>query len=394
MKKVFLIVFIILYLISCSNEGTTSTVTTTTSATTVRDHSYLQNLIDNAKEGDIVFIPEGKYNLYETVFINKNLTLKGEGVNKTLIVHYKKDYNEHGISITGKEGSGFRITDIYFKGDENADTNNSNNIFISGNCKNFRIDHCKFEKGGAHSLMVDGDTYGVIDHCEFINDSQESISLRNGNGDDVWSKKEPVGTDKAIFIEDNLFLFETKGTHAVTGVNGARFVFRYNSVKSSINGALVDAHGNFENDRSNYLSEIYNNSLENIHPTIWNAYAIYIRGGLAVISDNIIKGKFSYAINLTNYRSWNSSKRYPPGPCSPVVVDNKTYYPNVCTYNEAKQYDLVQNVYSWNNLLNDKIELIKIINRGFDKDHIQKDRDYFEPGDSNFNDYDKIYKKF
>ena len=37
---------------------------------------------------------------------------------------------------------------------------------ISGTCKDFRIDHCKF-KNADHMLAISGDGYGLIDHCCF-----------------------------------------------------------------------------------------------------------------------------------------------------------------------------------------------------------------------------------
>jgi hypothetical protein len=37
---------------------------------------------------------------------------------------------------------------------------------INGNCKNFRVDHCKFLYMD-HMTTITGDTCGLVDHCKF-----------------------------------------------------------------------------------------------------------------------------------------------------------------------------------------------------------------------------------
>ena len=67
--------------------------------------------------------------------------------------------------VNGVEGKPFRITGITFDGTgfPNAGTW-AGEIVISGNCKNFRVDHCKFLNMD-QMMTITGDTYGLIDHC-------------------------------------------------------------------------------------------------------------------------------------------------------------------------------------------------------------------------------------
>jgi len=49
----------------------------------IRSPGYIQNLIDNASDGDTIYIPTGTY--YENIVINKSISLLGEDKNTTII---------------------------------------------------------------------------------------------------------------------------------------------------------------------------------------------------------------------------------------------------------------------------------------------------------------------
>ena len=140
--------------------------------------------------------------------------------------------------------------------------------------------------------------------------------------------------------------------------------------------ALIDAHGNFENDRSNYSAEIYRNQLINLNASRYIGYAIYIRGGTALISDNQISGHFANPITLTNYRSWKSDARHPAA--GSVLVNGQTYYPNVLSYSEARRYDSVRDTHLQGNSYNGQALGATVLERGLEREHIQLGRDYFE----------------
>lgn len=364
------------------------------------DPVLLQQRINNSQDGDVIEIEPGTCMIQTPLTIHKNIYLKGSGINKTIIVSNFMDFNTQPIYWVGKNlpipADVLRISDMTFSSD--LENGHGNYIYLTGESEKFRIDHILFENGGGHSITIDGNTSGVIDHCLFENDSEESISIKNTrNQNTIWNSAPsfPALEQNSIFIEDCEFSFIKKGTHAVTAINGARFVFRYNQIQSQITGALIDAHGNFEDGRSNYSAEIYNNTLENIHKTTYIAYGIYIRGGKALIFDNQLIGRFSYPIIFTNYRSWKSNTQYPSSGEYIDPDDGKAYYPNITDYNEAlSSSDLISESYCWNNTLlgrmsnpldldgntiavNQEIISAQVLKRGYDNDHIQENRNYF-----------------
>ncbi len=318
----------------------------------------LQSLIDQSVPGQVLEIPAGIYTVSQSINIVSPLILRGQGSN-TIIRNLKSAWNESAILIRISTPSYWRITSLTFEG---SGTGHENAIMIQGNSNFFRIDHCTFRSGGAHSVMLDANITGVIDHCVFEDDSQESISIRNGTGNEVWALGAPLGTSNAIFIEDCYFHFQTKGDHAVTSVNGGRYVFRYNTISSASarNSTQIDTHGNFFNDRGGFSSEIYENTL--ISGSSY--YGMYIRGGSGVIFNNTLSGKFTLPICFANYRSFDTPVGELPGPCGF----------SACTYPAPDQ---INNFYIWNNSYTNGEARVSVQDRGLEQAHIQEGRDYF-----------------
>ncbi len=344
--------FLIVFIFSCRKNNDTALLNT----------EQIQQLIDSASEEDTVYIPAGFCHLTESILIEKNITIIGAGIDNTII---RSPFNSSGTStfiIKTNNDSRFRIAHITFEGV--TGTNHSYALNIGGECTRLRIDHCKFIEGGDHSIMLDGNINGVIDHCSFVDDSQESISIRNSKQQDtIWNEQPLLGTDKAIFIEDCDFSFINKGDHAITSVNGASYVFRYNTVNSAYlrNATQIDTHGNYYNERSGYSSEIYNNTLHSEE----SYYGIYMRGGKGVIFNNTFTGKYYMPVCFANDGS------YLPQTGPPYHDDT---YPAI---------DQINSFYVWDNVCNnipvtDGIPAFYVQNRGKEREHIQKDRDYYD----------------
>ena len=320
----------------------------------------IQALVDSARNGDIIQLPEGTITWESSLRIDKGITLNGAGTDKTIIINGSAESGKNVINVDGIEGVPFIIQNITFKGALGNSDDKANVIYITGDCKDFRITNCKFVDGGSHSISIRGDTYGVIDHCQFINASQECIVVfHSGKGDYSWSLGDMFGTANAVYIEDCYFNFNTKGDHAITSNNGARYVFRYNTINSAkeLNASLIDAHGNFFADRGTYSVEIY----ENILNTDRSWYGMNIRGGKGVIFNNSFSGDSPNPIVFASYRSF---------------VESDT---TVCGYTECDYpvKDQINNFYVWNNTLNGDFIGVSMQNRGLEAEHIQQDRDYF-----------------
>lgn len=354
----------------------------------------LRGRLVSAGAGETVEVGEGTWVLDPPVILVRPVHIRGAGPGKSIFLSGATGWDEAALSfIMESSDAGPRLSGVSFQATGGGE-NHSNFLFLGGEMAGFRVDHCEFRGGGAHSLMMDGDLWGVVDHCLFEDDSQESLSVRNTRSQDrIWAESPggPADFQEAVFIEDCRFHFRSKGTHAVTAVNGSRVVFRKNEVESWLTGALVDGHGNFENDRSQYSLEVYSNLLVN-RGSGYIGYGVYIRGGTALIAGNRLEGNFSAPICLTNYRSWKSDARYPPAETYTDPVDGKTYSPNVITWEDARNLsDSIRETWVWGNTLRGRTGLpsggtkavdgevgVTVLPRGHDDDHIRAERDYFE----------------
>jgi len=202
--------------------------------------------INEAKDGHIVQLPErtavwknGGNTRYWAKM--KAITIQGAGIDKTIIRDETSTASgDEPFDIKGVEGKPFRITGITFDGNglHTAGTW-AGEIVISGNCKNFRVDHCKFLNMD-RMMTINGDTYGLIDHCDF-HALQKKGGLAQtimcmGSGKIAFTKPLAMGTAEAVYFEDNEARFSPEVVEA-TGNNpwivpyeGARVVIRHNKI--------------------------------------------------------------------------------------------------------------------------------------------------------------------
>lgn len=345
-------------------------------ASTSRD--AVQAAVMSAAAGETVVVPPGHSDWDTPVVMSTGITLRGSGPGKTVIRNMRTDYLEGLLTMNVQIGQFYRVTGFTFESVRGGYSDNSDAIMIIGTTNSFRIDHNYFTHGGSHSVWISGAAYGLIDHNQFVNASQEVISIFDeGTGDQSWNRPLDLGGRYKVYIENNYFRLVTKGPggHVVTGINGARYVFRYNTVTSNeiLNATLIDAHGNYFVDRGTRSVEIYGNTLE-----AESSYeGIYIRGGTALIFDNSFTGSFYNPIVFTNYRSWQNPDNSTTSACPVSVTDGGTtvtYYPDVCTYPAPDQ---IQDTYVWNNTYNGRPAVPWVTDRGLDRTDIQSGRDYF-----------------
>jgi hypothetical protein len=339
MKPFYLLIVIFFFiLISCSNF---------LELDKYLNYYEYKRILESAKDGSVINIPEGVMILRASININSNITIKGAGIGKTVIISKLMDENSIGININGDDSlpnDKIRITGITFKQADQSENNKSTVIQITGTCKKFRIDNCNFENGGYYyGISIMGFTYGVIDHCQFIDASRENILVTDINpGDASWSRGISLGTDKAVYVEDCIFKYNTQGQQIVSANYGARYVFRHNvfSAKASLNAQPLDAHGNSIYGRGTVSVEIYENTFYSE-----NSYkGMGIRGGTGVIYNNKFNGKFTVPINLQDYRSFNYKNSMWSAPYP------STYVP--ASPSAHPQPDQINNFYIWGNTYN------------------------------------------
>ncbi|MBN1524601.1 MAG: hypothetical protein JW904_08965 [Spirochaetales bacterium] len=321
----------------------------------------VQHAVNQAADGDTIVLPKGQAEWNDSLSISSGIHLKGQGPGNTVISQTETDGSANLVYIAGKQGAPFMVSAITFTAPASIEPNQSTSIFIAGDCKNFRITNCAFTAQNGHSINIRGYTYGVIDHCDFLSAAQEVIVVFDGNnGEDSWLRPLSLGTQDAVFVEDCTFDFQTKGDHAITSNNGARYVFRYNTIQSSrdTNSTQVDAHGNYFADRGTFSVEIYNNTLKSGRS--W--YGLYIRGGTGVIFNNTFTGDYPNPIVFTCYRAFVEDAGTPCGyvACSWPAIDQ------------------IHDFHVWNNVCNEAPASVTVLDRGQDQLFVQKGRDYFE----------------
>jgi hypothetical protein len=385
--KCFLIVF--LFNIFCNTE-THSAIINAKSCS----QSDVQAAIDQAQDGDSVLVPAGTCtwttpaaNKDAITIKQKRITLKGKGIDQTTIIDGTgTSWGEGLLAINGVDRKPFRITGFTFNG-----SNRGSRIYISGTCKNWRIDNCKFESDYFETAIeIDGYSYGVIDHCTFIN--MRGALVSEGLGDASWQRPLSLGTAEAVYIEDNIFN-STVNSNVVDANGGGRYVFRHNKMTNS----HVEAHSGCPNGRRGTFSyEIYENTIIADKDTYGNnVYRPFLlRGGTGVIYDNTILGDFtSPAIHIDNQRSClTTCGGYWKGDCSlcdgDCIYDGNTPgmngYP--CRDQIGRSTDsgittpqVLEPLYEWNNTYNGQNVNI-ILNPAMCPEmanHIKENRDFY-----------------
>ena len=265
--------------------------------------SSVQNAINSSIDGDIVEIGSGSCSLAEISWKDKNITLKGQGIDSTNITFLSTNT----IVVDAPAKSSFRITGLTANlgSEDNAGAIQLKND-TSTEQKGFRIDHIKFVTTAAASsgmhrpIQVQGLLYGVIDSSVFnMNHATAGISIDpflNSEwpgilGGTSWNKPLGLGTDSAVYLEDNTFTFlkaanDGGGAFAIDGAYGMRVVFRHNTVT---NGYYM-SHWLEGNRRGPVKNEIYENNFVGNLPAYTLPRPVWLGGGTGVIFNNTVSG--------------------------------------------------------------------------------------------------------
>src|SRR3972149_12010373 len=208
--------------------------------------SDCQAKITAASDGDTITIPSGSFNWGNSYisWTDKNINVIGAGIDQTIITSTYLAFN-----VTDETKASFRISGMTFNG------NPSLGAFIKISSRyqttaqavyGWRVDHIKFTQTVANtSLYILGVNWGLIDHCDFENSASGSYELMHISIDTSyynaespykssydWSLPIDWGTEKAVYIEDNVFNAPnvSGNGHPYDTQTGGRVVFRYNTV--------------------------------------------------------------------------------------------------------------------------------------------------------------------
>ncbi len=269
--------------------------------------------INTAQDGDTVQLPAGTAIWSKKTWNSghspkvKAITIRGAGIYQTIITIDKSQSGTTSFNLEGTEGKPFRVTGITLDGSLHPkEASWGALMYIGGTCKNFRIDHCKF-KNCDLMLGIDGDSYGLIDHCHFDGELSHGGCLQpvycSGPGISNLRKPLTLGTAKAMYFEDNevnLSGVVARGDNPFfVGINAARVAIRHNKIVN----AEIEIYGPGQRKCGCQSAEIYDNQFATVDGGRPGG-PIFINAGVALVFNNTVTGYDCRVIELTNHRAF------------------------------------------------------------------------------------------
>lgn len=206
------------------------------------NYSKIQDAIDNASDGDTVFVYDDSSPYYENIIINKYIELRGENKETTIIdgggsgnvVHVTWD----GVTLTGFTirycgGSWSKSGILVYSSDNiiygNKIVNNKNGIYLESGSHNVIFEN-NIEDNGYHGIRVEYSSYNEI--------VGNTISNSEANG---------------------IYLWESPYT----------FISRNNITKSYLSGIII---GDYSENNVVYSNNFIDNRLENAYDELNNTW--------------------------------------------------------------------------------------------------------------------------
>ena len=277
----------------------------------------VQAAVNSAKDGDTVIIPNpaGEYCPWDgTVNIDasrRNIIIRGQSRDTTHI-----QCNAKCFSVSGAENYQWVLSDLKISelpGQRIWD----GAIGISGTGKNWKVHDLNYESSGrfGYFIRTTGYTYGVIYNIHATGTIVELLNAKYDNWNS-WTRHYDWGDEKAIFVEDCTINWGSgyEGAPVIDGDEGARVVFRHNTVRNTIAGG----HGFDSGDGSSMFSaEVYSNNftIDGTSAGTW-AWFAHWRGGSILLHNNrfIVADDIwvTPSLNLKTYRAEGGNSYWPP----------------------------------------------------------------------------------
>lgn len=321
MNKLFSRVILFSLLLPPSAIAATHECTTGTCAT----HTAVNTIITGASSGDTITFAAGTYTLTGTITIpeGKTIILQGAGSGEDGTIF---EYGASVIPISSK-AAGTRITAIRFT------PTSTSSAPIDMRNTGWRIDHCYFnnqtgsgvdiiQPTGADMSMTPA---GVIDNNTIYNGRIPIYggACTVGRGSAIWSEDSPLGTDDAVYIEDNV-ITRLGGNFIDSGCAG-KWVTRYNTTTGVGNAMTHSIQA--PNIRASRSFEMYGNLMDLYNVDAGVTSVAFLRAGEGVVFLNSVDfyGSAYYATNgniaFDNVRSF-AAGAVRNSYSSPISVDD------------------------------------------------------------------------
>ena len=278
----------------------------------------VETAIAAASTGDTVIVPAGSCTWSSIAITGKALTLQGAGVGSSIITLSGASVISASVTTTNF----LTIKDFTFM-DGNAASQTGTLIGFTADINNqdvgFRLTNTYWPNVRTASAMQANGVFGLVDNNTFTNDPTGGLSQmiraygHSTYGDVGWNVPFSIGTNKAVYVENNTFNGPCDGV--VDGGGGARFVVRYNDFYASGTGTCrPSTHGTDSTpSRSVMWVEVYENNYNDA------GGVLHLRGGSGMAYKNHYVSGTGGGITLQYYRAWGSGSGW-------LTCDGTNYY--------------------------------------------------------------------
>ena len=305
----------------------------------------VQSAMARAHDGDTVTIPAGTCTWTSTLRVPSLIYIVGSdrsagiseigsaGGGQTVLIDNvdKSNCNDQPLIDFENEAEGqggFGLGDVTIQGMAADSGQCSEEIKAATYSHAFRFHDLTFTMMQTTGISLNGDEWGVIDHSTFNGSNKRGILIQHeawgqigSSGDNSWAQPDTMGTEKAVYAENNMFnITNASGVGSVACQGGGRCVARYNILP------YLGTHGTDSSQRLRSIRhlEVYENTFNDNGSPVGEASQL--RGGTELFFNNTISptaGVGSYPAILVpqEYREtdqwtpWGSVARGYKGGC-------------------------------------------------------------------------------
>jgi parallel beta-helix repeat protein len=292
----------------------------------INTHGYIQGLIDNASDGDTIFIPSGMY--YENIIINKSISLVGES-KETTIIDGCGNGNVTSIVSDWVNINGFTIQnsgDNWFDAGIKIFSNHTlimDNIISNNNCGIYLDDYCDnniITDNNINSNIHDGIFLDYYSDNNIITGNNINSNIHHGIFIRLYSGKNIITGNNISNSDDGIYLWESSGNNItgnnissnnwygiylddssgniITGNNFSNNI-GYGIILDSSNNNIITSNNILNNDKGISLHYSSGNRITSNKIISNNEYGIHIMGDNNKIEGNNISSNKKYGIYLS-----------------------------------------------------------------------------------------------